>query len=180
MDKSGVLGDIGGQLGGLGKQIGSSVVKTPVDLTKTVKKQVGLVPERTNEDLSSSTSAKPSVDKNNEEIVKSLYAKSDANPQKQPVSGQSNSVEQPKTQEEAQEMQKVRQQLNEQHKTTYYDPTFNPQKQEEERPAEKVEREENEKKMDLMEENKKKQEDEDSLAAVRARNRVEKNPGSSG
>lgn len=178
MDKSGILGDIGGQLGGLSKQIGSSIVKTPVDLTKTAKKQAGLTPEKKDESPTSQNAKPVASDKETQEIVKSFYAKSDkdqTNKSNQSVSQQIG--EQPKTQAEAQDLAKVRQQLQQQHKTTYYDPTFNPQKPKEEHPVEKIEREEKEKEFEFQKKEKKKPK---PLAVRRAAQKTERYPGASG
>lgn len=177
MDNSGILGNVGGQLGSLGKQIGSSVIKAPLDLTKTATKQVGLTPEKKDEN-SNMPGKSATSDKENQEIVKSLYAKSDKNQTNKSNQSISQSIgEQPKTQEEAQNLAKIRQQLQEQHKTTYYDPTFNPQKPEEERPVEKIERQEKEKEFEFQKKEEKKPK---PLAVRRAAQKTERYPGSSG
>lgn len=118
------------------------------------------------------TAEMPSTD----DIVKSFYAES--KPKTPEEKKQQEIIEkaqkQHKTPEEIQKLDSLRQQL---HKDTYYDPTFNrTQQQEEERPAEKVEREKME---DLQMEHEKKQKAPPPLAVSQAQN-IEKNRGSAG
>lgn len=79
-----------------------------------------------------------------------------------------------KTPEEQKKLVALRQQL---HKQNYYDPTFNPVKNQEERPAEKVK---NEKKKETMELQQKKAEKPPPLAVVREQNKTEMFRGASG
>jgi hypothetical protein len=72
----------------------------------------------------------------------------------------------------------IRQKLAlEQHRETYYNPTFTPAKPQEERPVEKLEREDQEDRMKLMEDEKKKPQ---SAALQQATQRTEKFRGAGG
>jgi hypothetical protein len=79
-----------------------------------------------------------------------------------------------KTPEEQKKLMELRSQL---HKDVYYDPTFNPVKKQEERPAEKVE---NEKKQEMQELQKKEEDKPQPMAVVMGQNKAERFPGASG
>ena len=78
-----------------------------------------------------------------------------------------------KTPEEQKKLMELRQQLHGQ----YYQNLVNPPKQQEDRPAQKIEREKKEEMQDLQQKEAKKP---PPLATQRARERVEKFPGASG
>lgn len=184
MNKSGILDDALGQLGGLAKQTGKAVVKTPAQLGQTAAKQVGIAPETAEAQIGkeatvSQTNQQAMAEvrkKQNSEIVKSMYAESDKkgkeNPQQKEVVElvQENPK---KTPEEIQKMAKLKQQL---HQTTYYQPLVTPPKQPEEKPAEKVERE----KMEDLQEKQVKQEEEAKKRPIQQAQNIEKFRGSAG
>ncbi len=121
------------------------------------------------------------AEEQNKEVVKSLYAKSDAsastnashsnNPTAQIAEELAQKYTE-KSPEEIQKMAALRQQL---HKETYYDPTFNAPKPQEERPVEKVEREKQEEQMELQ-----KKEEEKPVAIDRASKSTETFRGAAG
>jgi hypothetical protein len=79
-----------------------------------------------------------------------------------------------KTPEEQKKLMELRSQL---HKDVYYDPTFNPVKKQEERPAEKVE---NEKKQEMADLQKKEEDKPQPIAVVREQNKAEQFRGAAG
>ena len=88
-----------------------------------------------------------------------------------------------KTPEEIQKIAATRQQLwQQQHMTSYYDPTFNrPKGQEEQRPAEEIEKEKKEKKqMEALELQKEEKKKEELLSVTKGQGTHEKIPGVSG
>ncbi len=100
-----------------------------------------------------------------EEIVKKMYEPS--SPAPAPAQSQ-------ESLNEEKEKAELRQKL---HDETYYNPTFNPPKKQEERPVEKVEREKQEEMQELQ---KKEEEKTPPLAVQRAANKTERFPGTSG
>ena len=145
-----------GILGEILEQGGSGISQIP----KTVKSQV--LPSSQNSQNEKSQ---------NEEIVKSLYEKSDS------------SQTPPQTENDEDQLAKTRNELltkkqahQQQHDITYYNPTFNPPKQEEARPAEKVEQEKQQEMQELQQKEAKKPK---PLAVDRAQN-IEKFRGASG
>ena len=135
---------------------GGSIVS---QTAKTVKSQV--LPSSQNE-------------KNqNEEVVKSLYEKSDsAQPPPQTVSEEDQLAQ---TRNELQTSQSKKQAHQQQHDVTYYNPTFNQPHPQEERSAEKVEREQQQEMQELQQ----KEAEKPKLAVDRAQN-IEKFRGASG
>lgn len=113
----------------------------------------------------------------NEEIVKSLYEKSDP----QQIQQESNPTTQTVTEQQQlaqtrNELQTKKQAHQQQHDVTYYNPTFNQPKKEEPRPAEKVEQEQQQEMQELQQKEAKKP---PRLAVKRAQN-IEKFRGVSG
>lgn len=146
----------GGMIGEILEQGGSIVKQT----AKTVKSQVA-----------------PSSQKEksqNEEIVKSLYEKSDS--QQQPSQTVNEEDKLAQTRNELQTKQDKKQAHQQQHDITYYNPTFNLPKKEEPRPAEKVEQEQQQEMQELQQKEAKKP---PRLAVKRAQN-IEKFRGVSG
>lgn len=182
MNDDSILGNTLGQLGQTVKQTTKQVIKIPKDIVEGIPEQVSLKKEPSPQDNKAMQSSKSS-DESTREVVKGLYAKSD-NIQKK-TSDEDNAVlkGQPefkkmiagKSPEEQKKLLQLHQQL---HKQTYYDPTFNPPKRQEERPAEKLEKEEEQKKqMEALEfEEKKKKE----LSPSVKQGTHEKVPGISG
>ncbi len=114
-----------------------------------------------------------------QDIVKSLYSESDENLDQNSNKTSNQNPQQPEDNtpeglEKKKKLAELRQQL---HNEVYYDPLVNPPKpKEEERPAEKVEKEK-QKEMIELEEKKKK---EPPPLVAKAQQRVEKFPGASG
>jgi hypothetical protein len=79
-----------------------------------------------------------------------------------------------KSLEEQKKLMELRNQL---HKDAYFDPTFNPVKKQEERPAEKVE---NEKKQEMQDLQKKEEDKPQPIAVVREQNKAEQFRGAAG
>ncbi len=171
-----LISDVGKQLGTLGNQTVKTVVKTPADLAKTAAKQGGF--EHVDIDENKQTKAeKPAPAKKTDEsksIVAHLYGKSDAKPAASPQNPEEAqpSMDAQKKAEEAQKLANLRNQLHGQ----YYQQLTNPVKQQEERPAEKVERE----KMQDLQEKQKKDEKKKPLAVTQAQQSAEKFRGVSG
>lgn len=169
MNKGNIFGEIASEVleqgGSVVGQTAKQIIKTPTDLAKTAGGQINPVqPPQENQIDPNKTSVgqnqtNADAKKINEDVVKSLYEKSGNEniDQKTQEHLQKMAEEHPeKTPEELQEIEKLKQEL---HQTTYYQPLINPQKQEE-RPAEKIEKEkrqEEEKKMDELKEEEKKE-----------------------
>ena len=189
MSNVGVLGDSLGKVGDLGKQVSKGVGEETGKIEKTVKQQAGLENQGENDNKNTDIvqNQVPNMPSSEDtlEIVKKMYEASNAKmsvPSDKTISAviQENPKETP---EEIQKMAtKKDQHLQQQHKTFYYDPTFNPPKrQEEPRPAEEIEKEEKEKKqmeeLKLQKEDKKKEE---LLSITKGQGTHEKSPGISG
>jgi hypothetical protein len=119
------------------------------------------------------------------DFVKDLYGVNNSSTNTTQTSGVNNpngqKDQQPQSPEEAMKLAEARKLLQEQHMNTYWKPTFEPQKREEEPEAEKVEREKQEeeaKKMEKLQEEQKK--NEVPLAIRMASQKTEKFPGASG
>lgn len=182
MTKSGILGDALDQLGGLAKQTGKAVVKTPGHLAQTAAKQVGVTPETaevqkgkeapTPKQQQAVTEARKSQ---NQEIVSSLYAPSKETAQ-DPAAQTATAVAEENPKKSPEEIQKIAQLKQQLHQTTYYQPLVTPPKQQEEKPAEKVERE----KIEDLQEKQEKQEDEVKKAPIQQAQNIEKHRGAHG
>lgn len=172
MDDSGILGGTLNQLGQTVKQAAKQAVKVPEELAKDVKGQiVGKKQE------------KPQWQSDEERIkfLKDLYGSAKKNSgdssqdnanDKKPTEFQEQIAD--KSPEEQKQLLQLRQDL---HKQVYYDPTFNRPKQQEDRPAEKVEKE---KKVEMQELQKKEDKKPPPLAVVREQNKAEMFRGVSG
>lgn len=174
INKGGILGEVLEQGGTLLKQTGKVFVKTPVDLTKAGGSQIN--PQAGNPQTDSNQQENAQKIKQDKDFVKELYGLNEQ-PKKETDSQKSMqklAEKQPqKSPEELQKIQALRQEL---HKTTYYQPLVNPQKKQEERPAEKIENEKNKERWELQEKEAKKP---PPLAVKRAQN-IEKFRGASG
>lgn len=153
MSNDSILGATLGQLGSVVKKTGQQIVKVPVGEGADIK---GEAPEQKEVQKNPNQTVSENFTK---EVVESLYGKS-------PVDKLTD-----KSAEEKKKILELEQQL---HKQNYYDPTFNPPKHQDERPAEKVE---NEKKKEMQELQQKEAKKPPPLAAQRAAQRVEKIPG---
>lgn len=191
MDDSNILGGVLNQLGQTAKQTVKQVVKIPEEMAQDAGEQIG------GKSAEASSSAKGSGEpeqkqwQSNEErikFLKDLYGKSDMsqdgaldlkkNVNPNPPAGEKPSEFQEqiadKSQEEQKKLLELRQQL---HKDVYYDPTFNPVKKQEERPAEKVEQE---KKQEMMELQQKEDKKPQPIAVQREQNKAEMFRGAAG
>lgn len=189
MNNYGILGDPLGKVGDLGGKVSKGVGDEAEKIEKTTKRQVvGLENQEEIDSKNTDNGQKqvPSIpsSKDTLEIVKKMYEAS-----KTKVSVPSDKIiskvieENPKkTPEEIQKKATAEEQFKQHlHKTTYFDPTFNsPKRQEEPRPAEEIEKEKKEKKqmeaLELQKEEKKKEE----LAPSVKQGTHEKSPGISG
>ena len=201
MNDDSILGNSLGQLGGVIKQTAQQAVKIPKGFVEDVSEQVGVKTEAPVQD-NKAPQPSTSSDKDTEEFVKGLYAKSGPVAEPSPEAstaakamadktagqanlGEMNSDEKKivdeefekqiagKTPEEQKKLRELRHQLHAQ----YYQKLVNPPKQQEERPAEKMEKE----KMQEMQELEQKEAKKPApLAVSMAREKTEKFPGASG
>ncbi len=179
MGKSDLFGEALEQGASLIKKIGQTAVS---DVAKTVASQLGANPNDTaaqkdpaqavagtqqQAPSDAQTPTTESAEEQNKEVVKSLYAKSDPNTNtpntNNPTAHIAQDLAQKYTEKTPEEIQKMAALRNQLHKETYYDPTFNAPKPQEERPVEKIEREKKEEQMELQ-----KKEDEKPVAVDRA------------
>ncbi len=190
MSNVGVLADPLGKVGDLGKQVSKGVGNEADKIEKTVKQQVvrlenqGEIDSKNSDNGQKQVSNVPS-DKDTLEIVEKMYEKSNIKtnvPSDETI--EAVIKENPKgTPEEIQKKASAENQFKQHlHKTTYFDPTFNPlKKQGEPRPAEEIEKEEKEKKqmeaLNLQKEEKKKEE---LLSVTKGQGTHEKSLGISG
>jgi hypothetical protein len=159
---------------------GQSLIKKQVQVTtKTVTQQIA---GQQTQSPGDPAQAQVAQDKSRNEFLDEMYAPStnDAQqPQQPPQQRQSLGsaiISQIKghSAEDNEKMAKIRSELINQHKTTYYEPLIT--KQEEERPAEKVEREVNEERWELQ----KKKQEEKPIALQMATNKAEQFRGAAG
>ena len=173
MNDDSILGSALGQLGQLGKQTAKQIVKMPAASAEDSS------PLR----QSSSEASEPKEEKKQQwssdderiKYLRDLYGSA-----KQTLSAESPeksasfakaSTAKPEDQKKLIELR------NQLHKENYYDPTFNPVKKQEERPAEKVEKE---KKVEMQELQQKEAKKPPPLAVVREQNKAEMFRGASG
>lgn len=164
MNKTGIIGEILETGGSLAKKSGKTIAKAAGDTAKAATAQV--------------TGGDTSV--SDKDIVKNLYGIKDDKKTNSQQSFAQNPQQQAHPQdpiksiEDKQKLAEARRQL---HNEVYYDPLINLKKpQEEERPAEKVEKEKQEEMIDLQ----KKEKDKPPPLVQRTQQRVEKYPGASG
>jgi len=165
MNDDNILGGVLNQLGQTAKKAVQQVVKLPAASAE------GSGPLRS--EASEPKEEKKQQWQSDEERVKflkGLYGKSDAS-QDESLRVNKNANPSDKSAEEQKNLLELRQQL---HKEVYYDPTFNPVKKQEERPAERVE---NEKKQEMQDLQQKEAQKPPPLAIQRAAQRVENLPG---
>lgn len=194
MDDTTILGAALGQLGQTVKQAAKQVVKIPEEMGSDVGGQVGgSAKQNPDENKASENKQQWQSDEERVKFLKDLYGSSEKTPsvEKKPQEQQAqtsanpliNAQEEPsefqeqikdKSPEEQKELMELRNQL---HKEVYYDPTFNPVKKQEERPAEKVEQEKKQEMMDLQKKEEKKPQ---PLAVTREQNKAEMFRGASG
>ena len=184
MSNSGILSDPLGKVGDLGKQMSKGVGDEARKVEKTAKQQVGLENHgETDSKIADNAQNQVPITPSSQdtlEIIKKMYEVSNTKVNVPTDNIISKVIEEnpKKTPEEIQKMAATRQQLwRQQHKDTYYDPTFNPAHRQEERPGEKREKEEEKKQMETLqvEEAKKKE-----LPPSVKQGSNEKYPGASG
>lgn len=168
-DNSSIIGEVLEKAGTPAKQTGKAAAAAASDFAQGAASQVGVpVPD-------SSGNVPQSVDSvNTQDVVESLYGKSQTQTPAPHQSVQSGDApaDTSKSPEELAEIEVVRKRLH----NEYYQSLVNPPKQEEERVAEKVEREEKEEMVDLQQKEMKKP----PPLVQRQAQRVEKFPGASG
>ncbi len=175
MDTNNLFGEILETAGTAAKQTGRAVANAASATVQTAATQIGVPIADNSAQTAPSQDASSQV--SNEDVVQSMYEKSQT--QQSTNAAQKVSQQNPmpssmdKTPQEKAEMEVVRKRLHDE----YYQSLIHPPKQEEERTAEKVEREEKEEMVDLQ---KKEMENPPDLAAQRAAQRVEKFTGASG
>jgi hypothetical protein len=180
MNDDNLLGGVLGQLGQTVKQVAKQVAKVPEEMAKTAGGQVGSAEQNDsaeqNVDKVSDNKSKWQSDEERVRFLRGLYgpSKSDTNPTdgKKPTEFEEQILE--KSPEDQKKLVELRGQL---HQQNYYDPTFNPVKKQEERPAEKVE---NEKKQEMQDLQKKEEKKPPPLAVVHEQNKAEQFRGVSG
>lgn len=192
MDDTTILGGALNQLGQTVKQTAKQIVKLPEEMAADAGGQVGGVKQPAVAAEGFGEPKQKSDWKSDEErikFLKGLYGKSDPSVNSgQAKKGdlQSSQTSQSKKLSEFQEQikdkspeeQKALMELRSQlHKENYYDPTFNPVKKQEERPAEKVENEKKQEMQDLQQKDAKKP---PPLAVVREQNKAEMFRGAAG
>lgn len=154
-------------LGGVLNQLGQTA-------KKTVQQVVNLPEEKPGEEKKKEVKPQSQwqSDEERKKFLRDLYGK----PDEQQNESLKTDKPQIKTEsmEEKKKLLELRQQL---HKQVYYDPTFNPQKKQEERPAEKVENEKKQEMQDLQQKDAKKP---PPLAVVREQNKTEMFRGAAG
>lgn len=193
MDDTTILGSALNQLGQTAKQTVKQVVKIPEEMAQDAAGQVGFSKQNSGENKASDNKKQWQSDEERIKFLKDLYGKSDMSQDGAPdpknsinpsdVSAGSTQSKKPsefqeqiadKSPEEQKELMALRNQL---HREVYYDPTFNPVKKQEERPAEKVEQEKKQEMMELEQKDAKKP---PPLAVVREQNKAEMFRGAAG
>ncbi len=161
--KQGLLG-----IGTLGKQVGKGVSEESKKTVKSVGQQVVGIESAPDANAENPGREKTSAmqankSKENQELLKAMYGKSETDSANTPLTGVS------------QDNQKLAQ-LRQQFQRDYWERTFNsPKREPEEKPAEKVEREKEEERWKLQEKEKKKP---PPLAVSREQNKTESRVGS--
>ena len=199
LDDNSIIGASLNQLGQTVKQAVKQTVKLPEEMAKDIAGQVaGSVPLRQGSEgqakqNASSESKGWKSDEERLKFLKDLYGSTDHNSSEKKETKKPTTTINPlataiekekpsefqeqikdKTPEEQKKLMELRQQL---HKEKYYDPTFNPVKKQEERPAEKVENEKKQEMVDLQQKEAKKP---PPLEVARAQNKAEMFRGTSG
>lgn len=206
MDDTTILGGVLNQLGQTVKQTAKQVVKLPQELAGDVGEQIGGTRDeksaasaqgsgeprdwKSDEDRvkflkdlygTSQPSPEASVDKSSgkaDQNKKTEVSQTSANPLVKSVENKQLTEFQEQIKDKSPEEQKQLMELrNQLHREVYYDPLVNPSRQQEERPAEKVENEKKQEMMDLQEKEAKKPQ---PIAVVREQNKAEQFRGAAG
>lgn len=172
MNDDNIFGAALGQLGSIAKKTGEEIIKKPEEMAGDVASEFGLKTDTPSQPGKTEASEEQAT----KEVVRGLYAPSekqkDVSQSQKPEDAEFAKQIADKSPEEQQKLMVLRQKLHKE----YYEKLVNPPKPQEERPAEKVEKE---KKKDLAELQKKEEKKPPPLIQ-RARERVEKYPGVSG
>lgn len=170
------------------KKVSDTAVKQATATVKTTTSQIlgtlADTPSETQPGTHANTQ-NPTADASSDptkEFLKDLYGPSSAqnkNPQATPQTLPNGQL--PQTAEDQKKIAEARKRLIELHTATYYNPTFNPPKRQEEPTADKLDREEQEEKAKEFDEFQKKKKKDDAPMSVRmGAQRAEKFPGASG
>jgi hypothetical protein len=175
MDDTTILGGVLNQLGQTAKQAVKQVVKLPEEMAGDLGRQIGGdKPAISTENPDNSKQWQSDEDRI--KFLKDLYGKTDMSKDgssgKKPTEFQEQIAD--KSPEEQRKLMELRNQL---HQENYYDPTFNPVKKQEERPAEKIE---NEKKQEMMDLQQKEADKPQPIAVIREQNKAEMFRGAAG
>ena len=188
MDDSGILGGALNQLGQTVKQAAKQVAKVPEELVMDLGSQVKGEASK-EKSAENQPQKKWQSDEERMKFLKDLYGSAEQNsgdssgknpnnsPQNNPSDKKPTEFQKQiadKSPEEQKQLLQLRQDL---HKQVYYDPTFNPMKKQEERPAEKVEKE---KKIEMQELEQKEANKPPPIAVQREQNKAEMFRGVSG
>ncbi|MEK7534281.1 MAG: hypothetical protein AAB600_02980 [Patescibacteria group bacterium] len=179
MNDDSILGNTLGQLGGIIKQTGRQAAKIPKDIVEGVEDQVSVKTEPVTQD-NKYVQSSSSSNKDTREVVQGLYAASNNNQKedsdKQAIKGQPE-FEKMMVNKTPEERKKLLQLHLETHKLTYADKLLHPtSKKPEDRPAEKVEKERKQEIQKLEQ----KEAQKPPPFVQRARERVERFPGTGG
>lgn len=182
MNNTGLLGEALEQGVSLVKQTGKQLAQVPKSFVqgaasqvtgKTIQSQNGKTAPVPAPQAEKSPQIDPKALEQTKEFVDDLYAPTHQNGNHQNPQQALQSADQ-KSFEDKQKIEKLRQEL---HNTVYYQPLINPRRQEELRPAEKVEEE---KKKEMMELQEKEQKKPQPLSVMREQNKAEMFRGASG
>jgi len=187
MDDTTILGGTIGQLGQTVKKTGEQAVKVPKELTRDADEQIEgkrkPAEEKKPEELDKLKQGGWNSDEERIMFLKKLYGYSgnygedNRNKLDELKNKKPSEFEEQIKDESPEDKMKLVGLRNQLHKEVYYDPTFNPPKKQEERPAEKVEKE---KKQEMQELEQKNAEKPPPLAVVRERNKAEMFRGAAG
>lgn len=170
MSANSILDETFEQLVETGKQTGQTLAKTPSDFAKAAATQIKPAAGGGPFDANEQKSLGAESDRQAQEEIKELYGVNESNPILSPEA-----LQQKKAQTASSDEQKVAQLRQQLHKNTYYQPLITPKQ--EERPAEKIEREEKQERWALQKEEAKKSQ---PISVQMAANRTEQFRGTSG
>lgn len=185
MNNGGILGEALEQGVSLVKQTGKQLSQAPKSFIQGAASQVTGKPIQSHNGKSAPTPTQaeklpqmdPKAVAQAKEFVDDLYAPTHQNGNQQNPQAALQASDQ-KSFEDQQHIANVREKLRQElHNTVYYQPLINPKREEEPRPAEKVEQEKQQEMMDLQEKEKKKPQ---PLSVIREQNKAEMFRGVSG
>ncbi len=171
MDTSNILGEVFEQAGTAVKQTGKAAANAVSDFAQGAVSQLG-VPVPDNSQAVGAADAASQAD-----LMEGLYGKTQQQAQA-PAQPASTAMAGPSAQspQDLERIAQIHRELMSLHNETYYDPLVNPVKKEEEKVAEKIEREDKQEKFELQ----KKEMEKPPELVQRAAQRIEKFPGASG